>query len=178
MNNFLRKINLVEDYNFELPTSKTDFISKFRRNVENSNLGFDFFEGFEALSSSNYEYKGYINEREFEIKRKRKLFEPNQSFATAKGTYKEVNEKLQLAIEINAFSNIMYFFLGIVALFYLFFVSVILFGDNEIPSFVILFLFIHAAFMIGIPYFVMRRSINKIRYNLERDFYYWVTKNK
>jgi len=34
------------------------------------------------------------------------------------------------------------------------------------------FLFIHAAFMFGIPYFMMRRSVKRMKHDLEREFYY------
>jgi hypothetical protein len=32
------------------------------------------------------------------------------------------------------------------------------------------------AFMLGIPYLIMRRSVKRMVYDLERDFHYWVTK--
>ena len=177
MNNFLRKINLIEDVQFELQTSKTDFIRKFKQNVENSDLGFNFFEGFEAFSSNKQEYKGYINDRKFEIQKRRKLFEPNQTFAIARGTFNEMNDKLNFKIEINAFRKIMFLFLGFILVFYGGFLSFFIFGDAETPFFILPFLLVHSLFMIGIPYFLMRRSVKKMQYDLERDFHYWLVKH-
>ena len=39
-------------------------------------------------------------------------------------------------------------------------------------GFVFPFLVVHAAFMFGVPYFMMRRSTNRMKYQLEREFYY------
>lgn len=177
MTTFLRKIKLIEDYNIELPTTKTNFISRFRENVLHSELGFEIFEGFEAFSSNKQEYKGYINDRKFEIQKRRKLFEPNQTFAIARGTFNEMNDKLNFKIEINAFRKIMFLFLGLILVFYGVFLSSFIFGDAETPFFILPFLLVHSLLMIGIPYFLMRRSVKKMQYDLERDFHYWLVKH-
>lgn len=42
-------------------------------------------------------------------------------------------------------------------------------GKNTfIPSFFV----VHAAFLMGIPYLIMRRGVARMKYELERDFYY------
>jgi hypothetical protein len=50
-------------------------------------------------------------------------------------------------------------------------------GENTVPFFMAPFLLIHMSLMIGVPYFIIRRSVNRMAYDLERDFHYWVTKN-
>ncbi len=178
MSNFLRKLKVIENITIELPISKSDFIKKFRANVEYSDLSFSPFEGFEALSSSKFEYKGNSNEQGFEIKKRRKLFDTNYSFARAKGTYKESFDKLIITAEINAFRKKMYFFLGFILLFDILIISSAVFSkSNELAFFIVPFILIHALLMIGIPYFVIRRSVKRMIYDLERDFHYWVTKN-
>ncbi|PTT08638.1 hypothetical protein DBR27_07290, partial [Flavobacterium sp. HMWF030] len=76
MDAFLRKIQLIKDINIQLPVSKIDFIQKFRNNVDESDLS---FVPFEVFQSSNNEYKGNISNNEFELKKRRKLFDTNYS---------------------------------------------------------------------------------------------------
>ncbi|WP_288982898.1 hypothetical protein [uncultured Flavobacterium sp.] len=173
MYSFLRRINLIVDYNFELSISKTDFIKKFRQNVEFSTLSFDFFEGFEIFFSSKFEYKGFIDNQSFHIKKKRKLFEQNQSQAIAKGNFTEENEKLYIEIEINAFNKMLYLLFVLLILFYGIFLNAFIFGDSKTPFFIFPFILFHGFLIIGIPYFFMRRSVKKLQYKLERDFNYW-----
>jgi hypothetical protein len=177
MNDFLRKIKLIDETIIELLVSKIDFTKKFRENVEQSDLSFDFFESFEALSSSKYEYKGNIDTSGFQIKKKKKLFDSKFTLATAKGRFVENTEKLILQIEINAFKKRMILFLGFILFFYTIFLISMLFSDaGGFSFFLIPFLMLHASLMIGIPYFVLRRSVKRMVYDMERDFHYWVTK--
>jgi hypothetical protein len=62
MDNFLRKINLIKDITIQLPVSKTEFIQKFRNNVDESDLG---YVPFEVFQSSTNEYKGNIGNKYF-----------------------------------------------------------------------------------------------------------------
>lgn len=178
MSDFLRKLKLIENTTIELNISKMDFIKKFRANVEYSDLNFTPFEGFEAFSSSRFEYKGNATDRGFILKKRRKLFDTNYSFAKATGKFIEHTDKLVIETEINSFRRIMYVFLAFIILFDTFFIIGAIFGGNNVlPFFIFPFILIHALFMIGIPYFVMRRSVKRMIYDLERDFHYWVTKN-
>ena len=88
-----------------------------------------------------------------------------------------MNDKLNFKIEINAFRKIMFLFLGFILVFYAGFLCFFIFGDAEIPFFILPFLLVHSLFMIGIPYFLMRRSVKKMQYDLERDFHYWLVKH-
>ncbi|CAD0008425.1 hypothetical protein FLACHUCJ7_03773 [Flavobacterium chungangense] len=73
----------------------------------------------------------------------------------------------------------MFFFLGIAILFYSIFIFATIFSsaDNAVPFFLVPFLLFHMSVMLGIPYFVIRRSVKRMIYDLERDLHYWVTKN-
>ncbi|KOP36269.1 MULTISPECIES: hypothetical protein [unclassified Flavobacterium] len=173
MDNFLRKINLVKDITIELPVSKIDFTEKFRNNVDESDLG---FVPFEAFQSSKNEYKGNIDGSAFELKKRRRLFDTNYSFAEVTGSLIERNEKLIIDAEILGFKKRMIIIFAFIVLFYLIFIAgMISVGDD---TFIFLpFLLIHMSIMLGIPYFIIRRSVNRMAYDLERDFHYWVTKN-
>jgi hypothetical protein len=177
MNDFLRKIHLVKDISIQLPVSKVDFIQKFRNNVDESDLG---FVPFEVFQSSRNEYKGNISNNSFELKKRRKLFDTNSySFAKVTGHFTEDDNRVNIKAEINGFKKRMIFFLGIMIIFYSIFLIGSFFsaGDNPAPFFFLPFILIHMSLMFGIPYFIIRRSIKRMTYDLERDLHYWVTKN-
>lgn len=175
MNDYLKKINLAQEINIELQISKSDFTKKFRENVDESNLG---FEPFEVFTSSKNEYKGFIENNSFELKKRQKLFDTNYSFSKATGTIVQETDKLIIKTLICGFQKKMFVVFGFLIVFYAIFLSSIFIGDDNAPKFFILpFLLFHASLMIGIPYFVMRRSVKRMVYDLERDFHYWVTKN-
>jgi len=174
MNDFLRKINLVKDITIQLSVSKIDFTKKFRDNVDESDLG---FVPFEAFQSSKNEYKGNIDGSAFELKKRRRLFDTNYSFAEVTGSLIERNDKLIIEAEIFGFKKRMIILFTFVIFFYLIAFAGMVLGNGDIPFFILPFLFIHMSIMLGIPYFIIRRSVNRMAYDLERDFHYWVTKN-
>jgi len=132
---------------------------------------------FDIFSSSNNEYRGRVEREGFEIRRKRKLFDLNQNLAIASGTYKQFGEKLVVETEINGFSNWMIPYYIVTIFFYAIFFGGILFASTssgEMVGFIFPFIFLHAIFMLGLPYFLMKRSTQKMRYELEREFHYMI----
>ncbi|RED23825.1 hypothetical protein BD847_2897 [Flavobacterium cutihirudinis] len=174
MSDFLRKIQLIKDITIQLPISKKDFTEKFRNNVDESDFS---FVPFEVFQSSRNEYKGNIDGSAFELKKRRRLFDTNYSFAKVTGSLIERNDKLIIDAEILGFRKIMILFFGFTIFFYLIAFTGMMFGNNNIPFFALTFLLIHMSLVLGIPYFVIRRSVNRMAYDLERDFHYWATKN-
>ncbi|MBL0739286.1 hypothetical protein JI750_20520 [Flavobacterium sp. GN10] len=176
MTDFLRKIHLVKDISIQLPVSKIDFIQKFRSHVDESDLS---FVPFEVLQSSRNEYKGNISNNYFELKKRRKLFDTNYSFAKVTAHFSEDNNRLNIEAEINGFRKRMLLFVGVMLAFYSIFIitSLFLTSDNSASFFVLPFLLFHMSIMLGIPYFIIRRSVKRMIYDLERDLHYWVTKN-
>lgn len=177
MDNFLRKIKLLDHITIELNTHKTDFIKNFRDQVDDSDLSLsDSF--FETLISSDNYYKGNIDDRVFRLRRRRKLFDTNSNFAISEGKMIEKSDKLILETDIKGFHTFMklfYFFLiGIYSLVIIGLLLSFYNGKNTIPLFILPFLGIHALFMLGIPYFIMRRSVSRMKYELERDFNFWM----
>lgn len=178
MTNLLQKLKLIETIQFQLNTSKEEFIKSFKNNVDESDLGFsDSF--FEALTSSKNEYKGTIDRHSFKIRRRRKFFDTNRNmFALAQGEFSEKESQLDLKIEIIGFHKSMKFFYGFILVFYVIFLLGFIFSfstnEDSIPLIVLPFLLLHAVFMMGIPYFLMRRSVQNMKYELERDFHFWI----
>jgi hypothetical protein len=171
MKEVLRKIGLVDSFKMELPISRNDFVSTLATNIDAP--GFKFFEAF---SSSKNAYKGIVSYEGFELKRKRKLFDANKTLPTCRGVFRATDSKLIIEVEIDGFSKIMILFLIFLGLFYTIFVMIIIFNIWTAQwagvVWMVPFVLLHAAFMIGVPYYVMKRSTGATKYELERDLYF------
>ena len=176
MNKLLTKLKLLKESTIELPVEKYDFVSILKSHVDEKDLGY-FSDMGDVFYSSDAEYKGRINSYGFELKKRRKFFDYNMNFALAKGHFNQQGDILQINMEINAFTNPIKLLFIIVPIFYLFsIVMIIAQGEAETSMAIIPLLLFHALFMFGIPYFIMRRSVNRMKYDLERDLYFMLKK--
>lgn len=175
MNKLLTKLKLLKESTIELPVEKYNFIAILKSQVDEKDLGF-FSDMGDVFSSSKTDYKGHINSYGFELKKKRKFFDYNMNFAKAKGRFNQQGELLQINVEINGFTNQMIPFYIIVPIFYLFFILMTLQEGFEAAIIAFPFLLIHGLLMLGLPYFFMRRSVKRMKYDLERDFYFMLKK--
>lgn len=176
MDKLLTKLNFIKTATIELPIEKYNFISILNSNIDKSELGY-FSDIGDVFSSSKAEYKGHINSYGFKLKKKRKFFDTNVNFATVEGQFDQQGDTLKIKMEINGFSNQMAPFFIMVPLFYLFAIVMVFQGGGTESSIIAIpFLLIHALFMFGIPYFIMRRSVKRMKYELERDLYFMIKK--
>ena len=171
MNDFLRKIKLIDSFDIELPMSKNEFITKLKNQVEPGNTG--VFSGvFEVFFSSKKDYIGEVNHSDFKIRRRRRFFEMNKTKAVASGNIKEEFDSIKIATEITGYSNVLLIFLGFILIFYLFFIPVVIVND-DIPLFILIFILLHGLLMVGIPYFMIRKGVENMKRGIERDFFYF-----
>ena len=178
MKEFLEKIRLIEHLTTEVEIQKSEFVATLERNVDKGGLDF-FSDAFDVFSSSKNEYKGHVGPAGFKIKKRRRLFDMHMSLAVASGSYRQRDEKLVIETEINGFSGIMIPFYLFAILFYSIFIVAFIFTDGikgDTSWFALPFILLHAAFMFGIPYFIMRRSAKRMKHDLEREFYYLTKK--
>ena len=84
MNEFLKKIKLIQVLTIEIEISKSEFVSKLKEQVDEGSTGI-FSNPFEVFSSSKNEYKGSVRFDGFEIKRRKKLFDMNINLSVASG---------------------------------------------------------------------------------------------
>ena len=179
MKEFLKKIKLIEYLTTELEIQKNEFVTNFKEHVDEGSTGF-LSETFDMFSSSKNEYKGHVGFENFKIKRRRRFFDMNMNLAVAKGTYRQKENILVIETEINGFSGMMIPFYIFALIFYSIFIVTFSFADNiegNGAGFVLPFIIVHATFMFGIPYYMMRRSATRMKHKLEREFFY-MTKNK
>lgn len=179
MKDFLKRIRLIEYLTIELDIQKNEFISKLRENVDEGKTSF-MSDSLDAFSSSKNEYKGHVGFESFKIKRRKRFFDMNVNLAVANGTYRQKDNLLIIDTEVNGFSGMMIPFYIFILIFYSIFIIAFLFADNIEGSggaLTFLFIFLHASLMFGLPYFMMRRSVNRMVHELDREFYY-MTKDK
>ena len=173
MNKLLTRLNLLKTTIIELSIEKYNFISIVKSNIDEKELGL-FSDMTDVFYSSEAEYKGHIDSYGFKLKKKRKFFDYNMNLAIAKGHFNQQGDTLKINVEINGLSNQMVPFFVLIPIFYLFFIATTLLADDAASIVMIPFLLLHGLFMLGIPYFMMRRSIKRMKYELERDFYFMI----
>jgi cytochrome c biogenesis protein CcdA len=73
----------------------------------------------------------------------------------------------------------MMFMYGFLIVFYLIFIIAFSTADHikgNASGFAFPFILIHALIMFGIPYLMMRRSVSRMKYDLERDLFFMTKK--
>ena len=151
---------------------KNDFVTRFKGHVDKGGIG--PFDGiFDPFSSSKNDYRGSVDLNGFKIKRRRKFFDRNKFMVIASGTYRQRLDKLEIVTEVDGLNRLVIPVFVIVLLFYIFFISAFSFaatqGDANFFSF-LPFILLHGLLMIGIPYFMIRKSVQNMIRDLEKDF--------
>ena len=173
---------MIEDSTIVLNTSRVEFVEALQNNVDQADIDSffsNFFQGFEVFDSSKNLFKGRVNSDGFKIRKRRRMFNSSSGLAKATGRFREKNDQLEIKTTISAWNNILLFVIGMLLIFYVIFISLFLF-NSEFRSgsfFVLPFLIIHALFMFGIFYFLMRKSIKNLKQDLKREFVYIINKS-
>ena len=174
MQELKRKLNLIDHFSIEIEIQKKDFVKKFDAIVDDGETGL-FSVVFEIFSNSKNTFKGKVMYDGFEIKRKRKIFDTNHNIAVATGSFKQNGGKLLIEIEIDGLRRIMvFYYLTFFSIYVVLLVTFLLDGliGGDVEFLVSPSIFIHAVIMFVFPYFFMRKSISRLKYELEREFFY------
>jgi hypothetical protein len=173
MKSVLVRLKLVDHLTTELPIEKYEFVEKLRSNVDQGDIGI-FSSPFEAFSFSKNEYKGIVTFDSFKIRRRRRFFDMAMSIAVAEGSFRQRENLLIIESTIKGFRSAFIPFLGLVLLGYIGLIVSVISSDTpgNTDWFFVPFIVIHAAIMLGIPYFVMRRGVARMKYELERVLFY------
>jgi hypothetical protein len=169
MEQFLRKIRLIEDMNITLPIGKQAFIQTLRTHVDPPSFGlFSVFEG------GKNEYKGTVTENGFELRRRRRMFDSKLSISRSVGLVSQSGNQLQIDIMIKGYNGYILFMIIMFIVVYGIGIVATLFAglQNDKIFWGAPFILIHATVMIGIFYAVVRRGVRRTKYDLERDLYF------
>lgn len=176
MKEFLKRLKLIDNMTTTLPISKVEFVNRLNEITDSSSTGM-MSDTFDVFSSSKNEFKGQVNVDGFKLKRRRRFFDTNMNFAVAQGIFSIDNDQLKVETEINGFKNFFILFYVFLIIFYSIFIFGFIGSANGVEFIAIPFILIHGTIMFGLPYFIMRRSVKRMKYELEREFFF-LTKSK
>ncbi len=169
MKNILRNLKLIDYLTIELEISKTEFIEKLSAITEIGHFSGIFSQNIGFFSSSDKAFIGRINSDGFNLRRNPRFFET--TMAVASGTLSEHNGHLTIKSEINGFPN----FSILICIFLLIFYSYLIFDmcrSNNTDLITIIMSLLVGALMFLISYFIMTNSVKRLKYILEREFFY------
>jgi hypothetical protein len=171
MTEFLNRIKLTDNFVIELPIDLKDLVKKIEHFVDEDN--YDILEGFH---NTKKQFKGKINKKGFKIRRKLGISNNPKVDTIANGKFKELNGKTEIEIKIIGFDT----FFKIFYSFLFFFWTILIFalgmflknGNPNQSEFGIPVMFLFMLSLTILPYFQMKKGVEKMRYDLEREFYY------
>lgn len=164
------KYKVIDYMTTTFSISKDEFVNSLEKVVEEGSI--DMFSDLsDALSSDKREFRGEVNPHGFKIKRKKKFFDTSANMAIAYGEFIEREGQLIIETEIRGFLNFFKFLIPVFLAFY-FFIFFLIITSKDTPLFVVAFLCFHMTIMFLIPFFISRRSVKKLKYELEREFYF------
>lgn len=176
MKDILKRLKLIDNMTTTLLTNKVEFVKRLNEITDEGSIGI-ISETFDIFSSSKNEFKGQVTLDNFKIKRRRRFFDTNINFAVANGFFVESNGQLNIETEINGFNNFFIVFYIFLIIFYSIFIFV-LFNENDNGGLIAIpLLLVHGLFMFAIPYLMIKRSVKRLKYELEREFYYLTKRN-
>lgn len=173
MRDYLIRLGLIDHLVVELDVEREDFRREFRALVDEGDTG-QFLSGFEAFSSSRNSYIGHVGQQGFKIRKRVRFFDMNRMKAVAEGRFEEAGQRLLVHCTVSSAAKGVWFMFIFLLLFYLLFIGVFVSSSawQEQSFFFLPFILVHAAFMFGIPYMMLRRSVRTMKYDLERELHF------
>lgn len=180
MDKILEKIKLIEFLTTELDIEQSKFVTLLKENIAPSDLGM-FSDTSDLLSFNTYNHKGQVNFDGFKIKRRRRIFDMAINFAIAEGKFQQIGSKLIIETKITGVSKLIIPFFILIILLYVFIIGDFLITTDykeDLTNSILVFLFfiLHGFLMLGIPYFMMRKGVKNMKYELNREFHYLIKK--
>lgn len=103
MKGFLIKLGLIDHFNVEFPTGKEALIKFLKAEVENGDVD-GFVSPAEAYYKSRKPYVGYLTEKGFKIRLKRRFFKLINT-AVAHGSFKQSNNAFSVDIVVKGYTE-------------------------------------------------------------------------
>lgn len=166
MKNFIKKIGLSTSLTTELLTDRNTFMNKLNQVIGKPSNNF-----LDVFPAGRKEYFGTVNYDSFKIKRRQFTSYQSQMQASAIGKVYQKGDKLVIESEITVYSHFLLFFLSLILFFYIVIIIGILYSGG-LPFLIIPIFFVHGIFMVLLPYRMLKRSVKKLKYDLEREFFY------
>ncbi len=168
MSTFAEKIGLQKTFHYELNINQEEFGTLLKHKIGPKDFGY-FFDIIDLFSFSGKAYKGSVTSNGFKIRKIRGFFSTNNNQVTATGTLVQ-QDKLYVHTVISGVNYSLYIFA-----FSLIFLPFVMFRsgfDEENPI-----LFFIIAFIVVFHYFSIRRGIERLKEDMEKDFQLESSKN-
>jgi hypothetical protein len=174
MKGFLRKIKLIDHFTTELEIDKNTFVDRLSAITDEGSTGL-FSNPFDIFTSNKKTFKGRVTLDDFILKKQMKAFDAGDSMCSVKGTLAENDGKLTIEAEVNGVDNfIAIFYILLMSIATIFIVIALL--SKETPSFLLPLVFFQGIIWYSLPYLFLKRRVERMKYDLEREFFY-LTKN-
>jgi hypothetical protein len=169
----IERLKLIDHLTIEIPIDKQEFVNRLRNTVDKGDTGV-FSSVFETLVSSKKEYKDTVTPDSFKLRRRRKFFDTNMTLTTAEGSFSQRDNLLVIESTIIGFRQVHLVFIAVILLIYAGVILSLILSDatESMRWLTIPIIILHSAIAFGIPYLVMRRGVSRLKYDLEREFYY------
>lgn len=175
MEDFLRRIKLIDDTSIRLNVTTPEFVSALRNNVEESDIDNLFSGFFEVFSSNNKKFKGEINNRGFYIRKKKKLFKKQYGSAHARGTFVYNGDILVVNTVISVLNMNKLLFKGSLIICYFAFIMYNFSGQDIFQNFTNIIPIPFALFFIVmitvVPYFSLKKEVERMKKDLDEYFF-------
>jgi len=170
MNNFLRKIKLLDSFSVIVLIPVNEVEKQLNKIIGKPNFG-----PGAMFSSQTPEFMGELNQQGFKIRRSIKAFSRNDSSIEAIAKFKALDGKTEINVQIlglDAFTKFFYILLLGMFLFatYLFLSSDISYSTDNLLLMIGLPIILLA--LIFLPYFQNKRGVKKMKYDLKRELKY------
>ncbi|WP_178985511.1 hypothetical protein [Winogradskyella helgolandensis] len=180
MEDFLRRIKLIDTFSTTLNVSRSEFISALRHNIDEGDIDGVFSGAFEAFTSSKNRYIGSVDYHSFRIRLRKRAFQRN--FRTiASGELKEEGDFLVINTKINAWRNDLYVLMAFMVIFYLSLFTFLIWkgflNNLGFGIFIMMLIIMHAFFVFVVPFLVLQKSVRMMKIELEREFHYIISKS-
>lgn len=157
----------------QLSLSASDFEQKLKSLVDTEQKRKRIRPLFK-MDDSGKIYFGRISEGSFSFQQRMRFADPYQNFSKVNGVFQEEEGKVNISMSVFYGSKWMLLFLLPLLCFYCAIIGVVVYNTSNsiLPFFIVPFLLLHGAFMVGIIYFSIRRNVKRMKYILERELYF------
>ncbi|OON70878.1 hypothetical protein [Hymenobacter sp. CRA2] len=163
----LRRLKIVQDTTLHLPIEKELFVARLAA-VTEQGYSSPLFSAVHALRSSGKEFTGDVGPDYFTIRRKASFSNPGLSAVTIRGTLLPADTGCAVELELDGFHLLYRMAYSLLALLYLF---MLIYAVTSQPM-LLAALLLHIAIIGVMPYISMRRSVSKMKHNIERELFF------
>ncbi|HMK06721.1 MAG TPA: hypothetical protein VK476_04270 [Flavobacterium sp.] len=174
MAGFAETLKLVDNFTIDVDLPKKDFVQKLS-NIVYKGKGTGLNQSSNDFLKLTVIYKGTVGPDRFKIKRIRWFLDPHSNMAAAEGIISENNGRTRVDIEVSGLTPLFLAFYAFLFFVYFGGIAYFMFKYHEVVYSAPI-LIAQGIVMAAFPYIIMRRSVHRLKYDLDREFFYLTKK--